>query len=42
MDRSRSIVTSALRRQESRGAHQRTDFPTRDDERFLELVSFLE
>ena len=25
----------ALRREESRGAHQRTDFPARDDERFL-------
>ena len=30
-----SIVHSALRREESRGAHQRTDFPDRDDERFL-------
>jgi fumarate reductase flavoprotein subunit len=29
------IVASALRRDESRGAHQRTDFPARDDERFL-------
>ncbi|MGH3925202.1 MAG: succinate dehydrogenase/fumarate reductase flavoprotein subunit, partial [Pseudonocardiaceae bacterium] len=29
------IVNSALRREESRGAHQRTDFPGRDDERFL-------
>ena len=26
---------SGLRREESRGAHQRTDFPDRDDERFL-------
>ena len=26
---------SALRREESRGAHQRTDFPARDDQRFL-------
>jgi fumarate reductase flavoprotein subunit len=24
-----------LRREESRGAHQRTDFPKRDDQRFL-------
>jgi fumarate reductase flavoprotein subunit len=29
------IVHSALRREESRGAHQRTDFPARDDQRFL-------
>ena len=27
--------TRALRREESRGAHQRTDFPARDDQRFL-------
>jgi fumarate reductase flavoprotein subunit len=30
-----TIVHSALRREESRGAHQRTDFPARDDQRFL-------
>jgi fumarate reductase flavoprotein subunit len=29
------IVHSAVRRKESRGAHQRTDFPDRDDQRFL-------
>jgi len=29
------IVHSALRREESRGAHQRTDFVERDDKRFL-------
>jgi fumarate reductase flavoprotein subunit len=29
------IVHSALRREESRGAHQRTDFPERDDKQFL-------
>jgi len=35
VDLAESIVHSALHRQESRGAHQRTDFPERDDERFL-------
>jgi fumarate reductase flavoprotein subunit len=35
LDVAEAIVTSALRREESRGAHQRTDFPTRDDTRFL-------
>ena len=35
LDVAEAIVHSALRRQESRGAHQRTDFPARDDERFL-------
>ena len=30
-----SILHSALTREESRGAHQRTDFPARDDDRFL-------
>jgi succinate dehydrogenase / fumarate reductase, flavoprotein subunit len=29
------IVAGALRRQESRGAHSRTDFPERDDEKWL-------
>lgn len=35
LDVAGSIVDSALRREESRGAHQRTDFPTRDDGRYL-------
>jgi fumarate reductase flavoprotein subunit len=35
LDVAESIVHSALLREESRGAHQRTDFPARDDERFL-------
>ena len=35
VDIAESIVHSALRREESRGAHQRTDFPARDDDRFL-------
>jgi fumarate reductase flavoprotein subunit len=30
-----TIVRCAQLRQESRGAHQRTDFPDRDDKRFL-------
>jgi fumarate reductase flavoprotein subunit len=35
LDVAESIVQSALRREESRGAHQRTDFPSRDDQRYL-------
>ena len=35
LDVAEAIVTSALRREESRGAHQRTDFPARDDQHFL-------
>jgi len=35
LDVAETIVMSALLREESRGAHQRTDFPKRDDERFL-------
>jgi fumarate reductase flavoprotein subunit len=35
LDVAESIVQCASRREESRGAHQRTDFPTRDDEKFL-------
>jgi fumarate reductase flavoprotein subunit len=35
LDVAETIVQSALQREESRGAHQRTDFPTRDDHRFL-------
>ena len=35
VDVATAIVNAALHREESRGAHQRTDFPARDDERFL-------
>ena len=35
LDVAESIVHSAAQREESRGAHQRTDFPARDDKRFL-------
>jgi fumarate reductase flavoprotein subunit len=35
LDVAEAIVFSAARREESRGAHQRTDFPARDDERYL-------
>ena len=35
LDVAESIVQCALHRTESRGAHQRTDFPARDDAKFL-------
>src|SRR5438128_11837683 len=35
LDLAQTIVHSALERTESRGSHQRTDYPQRDDERFL-------
>ena len=35
LDIAECMLASALKREESRGAHQRTDFPARDDERFL-------
>jgi fumarate reductase flavoprotein subunit len=35
LDVAEAIVQCALHRTESRGAHQRTDFPNRDDEKFL-------
>jgi fumarate reductase flavoprotein subunit len=35
LDIAECILRSGIEREESRGAHQRTDFPARDDERFL-------
>ena len=35
LDVAESIVECALQRKESRGAHQRTDYPARDDRNFL-------
>jgi fumarate reductase flavoprotein subunit len=35
LDVAETIVHAAYRREESRGAHQRSDFPARDDARFL-------
>jgi fumarate reductase flavoprotein subunit len=35
LDVAESIVNAALHRTESRGAHQRSDFPARDDGKFL-------
>jgi fumarate reductase flavoprotein subunit len=35
LDVAEAIIESALQRTESRGAHQRTDFPARNDEHFL-------
>jgi fumarate reductase flavoprotein subunit len=35
LDVAEAIVHSALRRTESRGSHQRTDYPERDDKQFL-------
>jgi len=35
LDIAECMLRSGLEREESRGAHQRTDFPARDDDRFL-------
>jgi fumarate reductase flavoprotein subunit len=35
LDIAETTLLSALQREESRGAHQRTDFTARDDKRFL-------
>jgi fumarate reductase flavoprotein subunit len=36
LDVAETVAHSALQRRESRGSHTRTDFPTRDDEHFLQ------
>lgn len=38
LDVARTVVAAALHREESRGAHHRSDFPRRDDERWLRYV----
>ena len=35
LDAAEAVAYSALRRQESRGSHQRVDFPQRDDQKYL-------
>jgi succinate dehydrogenase / fumarate reductase flavoprotein subunit len=42
IDLAEALVLAALMREESRGAHSRTDFKTRDDEKWLKhtLVSY--
>jgi fumarate reductase flavoprotein subunit len=35
LDVAESMIQCALHREESRGAHQRTDFPARDDQKYL-------
>jgi len=35
LDVADTIIASALARRESRGSHQRTDFPQRDDQNYL-------
>jgi fumarate reductase flavoprotein subunit len=35
LDVAETVAAGALAREESRGAHQRLDFPQRDDERYL-------
>jgi len=41
MDIAIATVSSALGRQESRGAHSRMDYPDRDDQRWLKHSSIL-
>jgi len=35
LDLAEAIIHSGLQRKESRGAHQRTDYPGRDDQKYL-------
>jgi succinate dehydrogenase/fumarate reductase flavoprotein subunit len=35
LDVAEAVVGSGLERRESRGSHTRSDYPSRDDERFL-------
>jgi fumarate reductase flavoprotein subunit len=35
LDIAEAVAHCALARKESRGSHQRTDYPNRDDEKFL-------
>ena len=35
LDVAQSVAFSAVAREESRGSHQRTDYPERDDESYL-------
>ena len=37
-----SVAFAAINREESRGSHTRTDYPSRDDEKFLKhtIISF--
>ena len=36
LDVAETVANSALKRQESRGSHSRSDFEARDDDRFLQ------